>query len=141
MASTPIWSRCLATAAIALTLGGCATGGHAAGSRVTVTERDFHIRAPVEVAAGEVDLSVHNTGPDAHELIVFRAQSARLPMRADGATIDEEALEPEKVGGLEPGDPGARRDLRLRLKPGRYVLLCNMAGHYRGGMHTDLVVR
>jgi len=28
-----------------------------------------------------------------------------------------------------------------KLEPGRYELLCNMAGHYLGGMRTELVVR
>jgi uncharacterized cupredoxin-like copper-binding protein len=27
------------------------------------------------------------------------------------------------------------------LAPGRYVLFCNMSGHYLGGMHRLLVVR
>jgi len=106
-----------------------------------VTERDFHIGAPVEVAAGLADLAVHNEGPDAHELIVVREQGSRLPLRADGTTVDEDGLKRETAGVLEPGDPGAHRNLFVRLKPGRYVLLCNMSGHYRGGMHTDLVVR
>jgi uncharacterized cupredoxin-like copper-binding protein len=30
--------------------------------------------------------------------------------------------------------------LHLHLTPGRYVLFCNMAGHYLGGMHRTLVV-
>jgi uncharacterized cupredoxin-like copper-binding protein len=37
--------------------------------------------------------------------------------------------------------PGGGGTARFRLRPGRYVLLCNMFGHYRGGMHTELVVR
>jgi uncharacterized cupredoxin-like copper-binding protein len=141
MASTWKWSRGLAVAALAMALGGCGTGGHALARRVAVNERDFHIGAPADVAAGLVDIAVHNTGPDAHELIVVREQGSRLPLRADGTTVDEDALEHEKAGGLEPGNPGSRRNLTVRLKPGRYVLFCNMSGHYRGGMHTDLVVR
>ena len=27
------------------------------------------------------------------------------------------------------------------IAPGRYLLFCNMAGHFRGGMHRELVVR
>jgi uncharacterized cupredoxin-like copper-binding protein len=141
MASTWIWSRGLAVAALAMALGGCGTGVHTAARRVAVTERDFHIGAPAEVAAGLADLSVHNTGPDSHELIVVREGGSRVPMRADGITVDEDTLKPVTVGTLEPADPGARRHLLVRLKPGRYVLFCNMAGHFRGGMHTDLVVR
>jgi uncharacterized cupredoxin-like copper-binding protein len=28
----------------------------------------------------------------------------------------------------------------VHLAPGRYVLFCNMTGHYMGGMHSTLVV-
>jgi uncharacterized cupredoxin-like copper-binding protein len=85
-------------------------------------------------------LSVHNRGPDDHELIVVRARDSALPLRADGVTVDEDALEPAKVGILEPGAPGSVRELRLRLAPGRYELFCNMAGHYLGGMYAELMV-
>jgi len=108
---------------------------------VPVTERDFKISlAPVRLKAGEVDLAVHNEGPENHELIVVHDHGGALPMRGDGVTVNEEKLEPATVGGLEPGSAGAVRHLRLRLQPGRYQLFCNMAGHYMGGMHTELVV-
>jgi len=106
-----------------------------------VTERDFRISAaPTRVAAGDVVLSVRNRGPERHEFIVVRAHGAALPLRVDGVTVDEDALKAAKVGALEPGTPGSLRELRLRLAPGRYELFCNMAGHYLGGMHTELVV-
>jgi uncharacterized cupredoxin-like copper-binding protein len=31
--------------------------------------------------------------------------------------------------------------MRVKLEPGRYELFCNMAGHYAGGMESELVVR
>jgi uncharacterized cupredoxin-like copper-binding protein len=89
---------------------------------------------------GKVVLRVHNLGPDNHELIVVRLDDHAIPIRADGVTVNEEALEPRTVGGLEPGVPGSIRELRLTLKPGRYEVFCNMSGHYLGGMHTDLTV-
>jgi uncharacterized cupredoxin-like copper-binding protein len=55
-------------------------------------------------------------------------------------TLNEEALQHSEPGALEPGQPGSTRDLRVHLAPGRYVLFCNMAGHYLGGMHSNLVV-
>ena len=67
-------------------------------------------------------------------------RDSSLPRRADGITIDEDALEAANVGALEPGAPGSVRELRLHLSPGRYEMFCNMAGHYFGGMHTELVV-
>ena len=105
-----------------------------------MTERDFRISAPKRARSGDLVLSVHNRGPDAHELIVVRERGARLPLRRDGSTVSEEELEPIIVGTLEPGKPGSVRKLRLHLAPGRYELFCNMSGHYLGGMHTTLVV-
>lgn len=110
-----------------------------------VTERDFHIAASARhIRAGAVDLSVRNQGPDDHELIVVREHPGTplpLPLRRDGVTLSEERLKPATVGsGLGPGAPGSVRRLRLNLTPGRYVLFCNMAGHYLGGMHTELWV-
>ena len=108
---------------------------------VHITERDFHIAAPRRIAPGRVRLEVVNDGPDLHELIVVRdPAAARLPMRADGLTVDEDALAPEEMGSLEPGTPGSARGLTLRLRPGRYEVFCNMAGHYLSGMHAVLLV-
>jgi uncharacterized cupredoxin-like copper-binding protein len=107
---------------------------------VQVAERDFRIKAPERLPAGDVVLSVKNRGPDDHELILLREGKAHAPFRADGITIDEDAVERSIAGALEPGGPGTRR-LRVHLKPGRYVMFCNMAGHYLGGMDKDLVVQ
>ena len=125
-----------------LAVAGCGSGRPAAdahATRIRITERDFRISAPRHVRTGDVLLSVHNRGPDAHELIVVR-DGARLPLRRDGSTVSEEKLEPVEAGALEPGQPGSVRTLRLHLAPGRYTLFCNMSGHYLGGMHTELVV-
>ncbi len=125
-----------------LAVAGCGGGSAPAAVRVVrITERDFHITAPRHVPAGRVRLEVANDGPDLHELIVVRDRSSRLPMRADGLTVDEDALDPETLGSLEPGAPGSMRGLTLQLRPGRYEIFCNMAGHYMGGMHAVLVVR
>jgi uncharacterized cupredoxin-like copper-binding protein len=108
---------------------------------VHITERDFHIAAPRRIPQGRVRLEVTNDGPDLHELIVVRDPTAApLPMRTDGLTVDEDALDPETVGTLEPGSPGSVRALTLQLRPGRYEIFCNMAGHYLGGMHAVLLV-
>jgi len=119
----------------------CGSGGHQAAAHVVrVTERDFRISAPKHVRSGDLLLSVSNRGPDAHELIVVRDRSSELPLRRDGSTVSEEKLEPVTAGALEPGGTGVRA-LRVRLAPGRYELMCNMSGHYLGGMHAELVVR
>jgi uncharacterized cupredoxin-like copper-binding protein len=119
---------------------GCGSGSGANPSgagQARVGERDFRISAPASLPAGRVDLSIDNTGPDDHELIVVRT-SKPLPRRGDGLTVNEEAIEGQTVGTIEPGI-GARH-LEVNLSPGRYVMFCNMNGHYLGGMHRQFRV-
>jgi uncharacterized cupredoxin-like copper-binding protein len=134
----------LAIACIALLGAGCSAEKPAspAGKKVVrVAERDFHITAPKRLPAGEVVLSVRNKGPDDHELLVVRASADEPPLRADGMTVDEDGLGRAVVGALEPDDPGNVRELRVDLEPGRYELICNMAGHYFAGMEREITVQ
>jgi hypothetical protein len=126
----------------ALALSGCGSSSASATPEhaVTVDERDFKIRAPATLHHGTVTLRVRNEGPDHHELIVVPGTRAALPLRDDGLTVDEEALEASEAGALEPDEPGSVRDLTVQLKPGRYVFFCNMEGHFMAGMHAEVVV-
>jgi uncharacterized cupredoxin-like copper-binding protein len=74
-----------------------------------------------------------------HELLIIRAQGP-LPLRADGFTIDEDALHKRLVILMEPMGP-SRRHFVVHLVPGRYIVLCNMAGHAASGMKTSFVAR
>jgi uncharacterized cupredoxin-like copper-binding protein len=108
---------------------------------VRVTESDFRIKvSPRVVSAGQLRFAVDNKGPVSHELVIVRANAALLPLRGDGITVDEDAVEHNTAGVLEPGAPGQTRQLTVNLRPGRYELICNMFGHYLGGMRTPLVV-
>ena len=122
---------------------GCGETQLAAPGRVVdVTERDFQITVSQRtVQAGSVVFRDTNRGPDQHELIVARVRETKLPVRSDGLTVSEEKLEKSIVGTLEPGPPNSVRELRVQLKPGHYVLFCNMFGHFMGGMRADVVVR
>ncbi len=132
----------------ALLIAGVASGcaarqvGAGAAQVVDVNERDFAIVAsPRQLSPGDVEFRADNHGPDAHELIVVRAPAGDLPLRSDGLTVNEEGLKSAIVGALEPGESGAVRTLRVHLAKGRYVLFCNMAGHYMAGMETVVTVR
>jgi len=64
---------------------------------------------------------------------------SRLPYLSTGDRIEEDKL--QSVGEVADLRPGASGQLRLRLKAGTYVLLCNEPGHYRAGMTSTLVVK
>jgi uncharacterized cupredoxin-like copper-binding protein len=136
---------CALLGTLALLLAGCggrssAVPSDGGAATVRVIERDFAITvARHELSAGRVVFRIVNNGPDRHELIVVH-DDGRLKLRSDGMTVDEEALQRLIVGGVEPGPKGDVRELAVDLTPGRYMLLCNMYGHYMGGMHQVVVV-
>jgi uncharacterized cupredoxin-like copper-binding protein len=142
--SRRVAARSFVVVAALCALTGCSSGhdsDHAAGTVANVTERDFHISvSPARLPAGSVVLSVHNRGPENHELIVVRVGGDPIPLRKDGITVDEDKLKPDTIGSLGPGASGSVRELRMRLTPGRYEVFCNMSGHYLGGMHAELTV-
>ena len=128
--------------ALALLAVACSSSSHdGAATPLGVKVADFAIKAPKSIAAGNVVLRVRNNGPDMHELILVRDTGSALPLRPDNLTVDEDALEQRTVSVLEDDQPNTLRDWKLKLEPGRYVLVCNMSGHYLGGMRTELVVR
>ena len=109
---------------------------HSRTSTVRVIEKEMHVLAsPKVVPAGRVSFEIRNGGSVAHELVVLRHdRGGRLPVRhfkAEEAGVLGEAAEIA---------PGKRTRLTLRLKPGRYLLLCNVPGHYQLGMFTLLRV-
>jgi uncharacterized cupredoxin-like copper-binding protein len=127
---------CLFACAIAaVALSACSSHSTSSeGAVVRVTLKDFRIKVSrTRVPAGDVQLVVKNKGPDIHELMVART-GALLPLRADAITVDEEALEPvmlDEVEGEARGEVHVEvHVLHFKLRPGRYELFCNMAGHY-----------
>ena len=106
-----------------------------------VSERDFRITAPRYVRAGQLRVQVRNQGPGTHDLLVVRFAGGHLPLRPDGFTVNEGALRRVTVVTFEGSGPGGHREAVVRLARGRYILFCNMAGHYLGGMHTTVTVR
>src|SRR5690242_19389724 len=99
----------LAGVALLASISGCSGGGDDRPADLKVTERDFHISAPDQVRAGTVRVAVHNNGPDDHEFIVVRLHGKRLPLRNDGLTVSEDAVERDTAGAVEPAPPGTEQ--------------------------------
>jgi uncharacterized cupredoxin-like copper-binding protein len=124
-------------------LSACSSGSAAQGTRVTVVEHDFRLVAsPVSVRAGLVTFVIENRGPSTHELNVDRTSlaSGALPLRANTLQVNEDSAQLVNVDSLGDIPMRSTRRLTVTLKPGRYVLFCNLEGHYLGGMHTALEV-
>jgi uncharacterized cupredoxin-like copper-binding protein len=94
------------------------------------------------VAAGPVTFVVENrSGTLEHEMIVARvaAHDARLPYDATTGEVPEAKI--QALGEVPELNPGATGRITLDMKPGEYVLFCNVKAHYGSGMETPLTVR
>jgi uncharacterized cupredoxin-like copper-binding protein len=108
---------------------------------ITVELKSFSLTPSTTTAkAGDVTFIATNMAEkDQHEFIVIKSELAadKLLVGADDR-IDEESVEAlDEVPELEPGKSGT---LTVNLDAGHYVLICNIEGHYRQGMHTDFTV-
>jgi uncharacterized cupredoxin-like copper-binding protein len=90
-------------------------------------------------SAGKVTISITNTSAQKHEFVVVQTDLAidQLPKNAEG-DVDEEKL--TSFGEQGDIEPGKTVDLTVDLHPGRYIMLCNIAGHYKAGMHSEFNV-
>jgi len=110
---------------------------------VHVVIQDFKIRAQTaHLAAGTVTLQVENRGPSTHEFNIDRTTLAAdaLPLGPDGLTVDEDSQLLHRIDAGDDIRMGETRDITVRLKPGHYILWCNLEGHYLGGMHFSFNV-
>lgn len=97
---------------------------------------------PETVKPGMVTFEVLNSSKDQiHEMIVAKLANPNkpLPYLADEDRVDEDKEgDLGEVSELDPGQSGA---LRIEMKPGTYILYCNVPGHYVTGMWTLFSVK
>ena len=107
------------------------------------TEKEWEIALDSSLhEAGTVAFHLTNTGTIAHEFLVVRTDqsAADLVSSVDPTTnrIDEALLDViDEQPEYNPGVPGA---VTVNLTPGHYVVMCNIEGHYKAGMHADLEI-
>jgi uncharacterized cupredoxin-like copper-binding protein len=135
------------SAVLIVGLAGRPSGGLAIprGSHVLhVDEHDFRISLThTTLPPGNYVLVDTNLGPSPHELVMWKTadRDDQLPLNNDGR-VNEDS--PALTNVLDSGSslqPGETRLLATTLAPGRYVLVCNLPGHYRAGMHVTITVQ
>ena len=87
--------------------------------------------------AGRVTFVVRNDGSMPHEFLVVRSNRHHHSLPVKGGR----AVEAGRRGEISAIAAGASKRLTLKLAPGRYVLLCNMLGHYQAGQRAAFRVR
>jgi len=91
--------------------------------------------------AGMVTFEVVNTSKDTiHEMILTYLADPTKPLPyidAENRVDEDKAGDKGEVSELDPGKSGA---LTVALTPGKYLLICNVPGHYAAGMWTEFTV-
>jgi len=92
---------------------------------------------PASVKAGQTTIAFKNLGTKVHEVVVLKTDTPadKLKVGAD-RTVSEDA----SVGEDSETAPGKAKTTTINLTPGRYILVCNIEGHYQKGMFTAFTV-
>jgi uncharacterized cupredoxin-like copper-binding protein len=124
-------------AAALVACGGNAGSGSA--TRVQVTLGDFFLSAdPTAIATGKVVFDITNTAATAHEFVVLQTDTPADQLAVNDTTANETG----KVSEVDEfKGPNGTKHLTRDLKAGRYVLICNVSGHYQQGMRAAFTVQ
>jgi uncharacterized cupredoxin-like copper-binding protein len=96
------------------------------------------------VKAGKLTISAPNDGQIQHELVVLKTDQDAASLPQKGAEVDEDGLDAKGVkneGEITDVAPGQSKSTTYDLKPGHYVMICNIPGHYAQGMYGTLTVK
>jgi uncharacterized cupredoxin-like copper-binding protein len=94
---------------------------------------------PDTVPAGPVTFNVTNAGSGLHSFHVIQTDLAPGDLETEGGEVllDQYTVPVETDDTLSGGESVTRE---ADLPEGAYVLICNVAGHYDGGMYTGFTV-
>jgi uncharacterized cupredoxin-like copper-binding protein len=114
------------------------------GKTVEIKMGDFFFD-PKDASAqsGPTVIEAPNEGAVEHELVVFKTNMdpAKLPTEANGE-VDEEKMDEiaEEAGEIADVEAGETKSENFKLSPGKYVMFCNLPGHYAQGMYGTITV-
>ena len=129
-----------ATLAIASLAGACSATAPPPSS-ISADLSEFKVKLDSSRAlAGKVNFSVRNAGTVVHEFVVLKTDLATDKLATKDGELDEDSREVALVDEVEDVAPGANATLTVTLEPGHYVLICNLPGHFLGGMRATLDV-
>jgi uncharacterized cupredoxin-like copper-binding protein len=127
--------------ALAILIVSCAQPADSApsDSQVVAELADYKITVSVpSVKAGKVKIGVRNLASMEHSFEVLKTDLPPDKLPTDGASA--KAKEDGKVGEIKSIPAGKSAAVTVDLTPGKYVFICNVAGHYQLGMHTGFTV-
>ena len=118
----------------------------AKGTTIKVELKEWGFDASSKTApAGMITFEAKNKGKEVHELVLFKTDlaPADLPVDEEGA-VDEKGAGLELIDEVENVKPGETKLLAVDLKPGKYVMACNVVEngqrHFMNAMYSAFTV-
>jgi uncharacterized cupredoxin-like copper-binding protein len=110
------------------------------GGKVTVAGTEFKFQpAALTTKPGKVQVTLDNKGSAPHEIVFLKTNTDEAGLKPG---TDGKVPEQGKVGEVSEIPGGQTKTATVTFKkPGHYVFVCNVPGHYQGGMHGTLVVQ
>jgi uncharacterized cupredoxin-like copper-binding protein len=125
------------------TLAACGGDDDDSSGGISTTLKDYAFNLSTSSAGqGDVTFNIKNDGPSQHEFVVIKTDldAAKLPYDEKDFKVNEDSSDLSKVDEKEAIDPGKSTSLTVNLKPGHYVLICNIPTHYQQGMRANFTV-
>jgi uncharacterized cupredoxin-like copper-binding protein len=93
---------------------------------VTITAHEYGFTLPAQMPAGWVDVTLHNTGKEGHQIAFAKLGSTTFAAfkTAAGATNVKALKEVQFVGGPNNVEPGSSVTATIHLEPGEYGVAC-----------------
>ena len=117
------------------------------GTTVSVDLNEWAFSASATSApAGLITFRAKNKGRQTHELVLFKSDlaPADLPVDEEGA-VDERGAGLELIDEVEDVKPGQTKEFSADLKPGKYVMACNLIEngqrHFMNAMYGQFTVK
>ena len=102
---------------------------------------EWSITVEGQVEGGSVTFEVDNHGAIPHELVILKTDLAANALPVTSGKVDEHAPGLEEIGEVEEFAGGQTEEGTFQLEAGRYLFICNIAGHYEQGMYTEVTVQ
>jgi uncharacterized cupredoxin-like copper-binding protein len=156
--------RLVIASVVALAMAGCSSskgstssgGGQSGGGGVTATtatsggptvvnvvagekssQKYYLTVTPASVKAGPTTITFKNAGTMVHEVVVLKTDTPADQLKVEA---NHEVSEDASVGEDSETHPGKTKSTTIDLKPGMYVLACNIERHYEKGMFAAFTV-
>lgn len=118
---------------------------------IVVTLKDFQVHpSTTQANSGWLTFKAVNDGNNIHELVILQTDMnpAKLPRKeaknlegiATEYLVNEEDARIKIIDEIKEFPSGTSQEKKIHLKPGQYVLFCNIPGHYDKGMYSSLLI-